>query len=130
MQITLDRAAIGLSLLCAIHCLILPVVAILAPTSISLMLTDEAFHQGLLWGIIPISIFALYMGCAKHKSFRIFFCTISGLLILCLAGYLGHDYLGEIGEKMLTVLGGTIVAFGHVSNYQLCREQECDCSSK
>ena len=129
LQLTLDKVAIGTSLLCAIHCLALPVAMILGSSVVPFGLNDEAYHKWLLIAIVPTSLVALTMGCRKHKRHRVYIFGGIGLLLLGFAGFLGHDYLGEIGEKVLTVMGGMVVAFGHVSNYQLCQKLECDCSS-
>jgi hypothetical protein len=129
IQFTLDKTAIGLSVLCAVHCLVLPVFAVLAPTSISFVLADEAFHQWLVWGIVPISVLALAIGCRKHQRYLVFAYGAVGIFILGLTAYLGHDLLGEIAEKILTLAGVIVIALGHVRNYQLCRKQKCECPS-
>ena len=49
----LDGAAIGLSALCAIHCLMLPVALTLLPVIATLPLGDESFHKALLFLVIP-----------------------------------------------------------------------------
>ena len=129
LQSTLDRTAIGLSSLCALHCFLLPVTMVFVSVFVPITLDDEAFHQWLLMGTLPVSLIALTMGCHKHKRYRVYFYGVLGLLILGLASYLGHQHLGEFGERALTLLGGVIVALGHVSNHRLCRRRECECSS-
>ena len=120
IQLSLDRAAIGLSLLCAAHCLLLPVTMIFVSTFIPITLDDEAFHRWLLIAIVPISLVAFVIGCRKHRRYSVYFFGAIGLFLLGLAGYLGHDYLGEIGERLLTVIGGIVLAFCHLGNYQVC----------
>ena len=124
LQFALDRVAIGLSLLCAIHCIFLPLSLILIVFPVPLTLDDEVFHKLLLVGIIPISLVALTLGCRKHKQYRVYLFGVVGLLILGLASFLGHDHLGELGEKTMTAIGGVVLALGHFGNYRLCRQQE------
>ena len=130
LQLTLDRAAIGLSVLCAIHCLVLPVAMILGVSGIPFGLGNESFHKLLLLAILPTSLAAMAMGCRKHRCRRVYFFAAAGLLVLGFAGVFGHDYLGEIGEKVLTVIGGALLVVGHVSNYRLSRVHQCDFSSE
>ncbi|MFK8048620.1 MAG: MerC domain-containing protein [Halioglobus sp.] len=123
-----DQAAIGLSLLCAIHCLALPVATTALPSLVALGFADESFHVWLVVVVIPLSAFALTMGCRKHRQSRVLFIGVLGLLLLCLGPILGHDVLSETVERALTLIGAALVAAGHVRNFLLCRERDaCDC---
>ena len=66
------------------------------------------------------------MGCRKHKSWLVALLGFIGLTVLILAASLGHDMLGEIGERVATVAGAIVIATGHLRNYALCRRVECD----
>lgn len=123
-----DKAAIGLSMLCAIHCLAVPVLVALLPAAASLGLDDERFHLWLVIVVLPVSAVALTLGCRKHRSKTVLFIGLAGLAVLCLASALGHDALGEAGEKMLTLTGAALIAVSHVKNFALCRV-ETDCES-
>lgn len=127
LQTLTDKAAIGLSVLCIIHCLVIPVMLIIMPAMTVIALSDEFFHRWLLILVIPISLFALTLGCRKHKRYSIFLWGISGLILLVLLSYLGHDVLSETGEKLLTVLSATILAYGHLRNHQLCKKYKYRC---
>jgi len=123
-----DQAAIGLSLLCAIHCLALPVATTALPSVVALGFADESFHVWLVVVVIPLSAFALTMGCRKHGQSRVLFIGVLGLLLLCLGPILGHNVLSETVERALTLIGAALVAAGHVRNFLLCRERDaCDC---
>ena len=124
-QFFLDKAAIALSTLCALHCLVLPILIGVLPSIGALGLGDEMFHKVLLFAVIPLSVVALGLGCQKHKKYVIALFGGAGLLIMIFAATLGHDLLGENGEKALTVLGASLIAFGHWRNYRLCRELTC-----
>ena len=129
MQLLSDKAAIGISLLCAIHCLF-PLIIVLLPGFAALPLTDESFHFWLLLAVIPTSVYALTMGCRKHKRYRLALLGSAGLLLLIGAYLLGEDNIGEVGEKGVTLLGVTVVALGHFWNYRLCRHHDqCHCAA-
>ena len=62
-----DKFAIGLSMLCAIHCLLLPLLLVALPSISALQIENEAFHFWMLAAVIPTSLYALSMGCKKHQ---------------------------------------------------------------
>ena len=119
-----DKVSISLSVICAIHCLAAPLAAVLLPSLAGLHLHDEAFHLWLVVAILPMSIFALTLGCKKHKRYRVLVLGGIGLFVLVLTVALGHDRLGESWEKTLTVIGASFVALSHILNYRLCKEKD------
>ena len=127
IQAIADKSAIAISVLCALHCLLLPAAIVLYPTTLGFLHGDESIHFALLFVVIPISAYALIKGCKVQKSPKVLITGISGLLVLVAAVVLGHDMLGEIGEKILTVLGSIIVIIAHVQNHLICRGVDCEC---
>lgn len=128
MQAIADKTAISLSFLCTLHCLALPLLVISLPTVTALGLVGEAFHLWMLVVVVPVSLVALAMGCKKHNNMKVLFAGIVGLIALIAAGVAGHDLLGEIGEKALTVFGAVCIAVGHFFNHRLCQQQtDCHC---
>ncbi len=123
-----DKLAISLSFLCTLHCLVLPSALVLMPSLAILPFEGEVFHLGVLIAVIPISIFALTMGCKKHKRYRLLLPGGIGLFILIATAFLGHGLLGETWEKALTITGASLIALGHVWNYRLCQlHKDCSC---
>ena len=128
IQALTDRAAISLSLLCALHCLAFPWAVILIPSLAALPLEGETLHLWLLIAIIPASVFALTLGCRKHNYYPIAFLGAIGLSILIAALFVGEGEAGEMWEKILTVIGGAFIAVGHFWNFRLCRHHDnCSC---
>jgi len=123
-----NNLAIGLSAFCVIHCLASPLLIVLLPGLTALQLENEAFHSWLLMGVIPTSLFSLFMGCKQHRSYRVIIIGICGLLFLVSAVFVEGFDNGELLEKVLTVIGACIVAVGHYFNFRLCRRhQQCEC---
>jgi hypothetical protein len=128
LQPLADQTAIGLSMICAIHCLALPVTATLLPSLFGLSLADEKFHTWLVIIVIPMSVFALTLGCRKHRQSSVFYLGVVGLLLLCMGPLLGHEILNETSERALTLIGAALIAASHVKNFLLCRERDtCEC---
>ncbi len=125
----IDRLSITLSSLCVAHCLVFPLLAVLAPNVITLGLASEDVHFWLVLIVIPSSVLALALGCKKHAKLSVFLTGTLGLTCLLLTFYLGGAILGEFGEKALTVVGSLIIAFAHIQNFKLCKKQDnCGCS--
>ena len=129
IQTVTDNTAIGLSLLCMLHCLAFPLLLVILPNVAALQLDNEAFHLWMVLAVIPISAYALTMGCKQHKHYHIFTLGLVGLGCLVLAIVLGESLLGEVWEKILTSIGALIITYGHYKNYRLCQLKEnCACS--
>jgi hypothetical protein len=126
LQRLLDRVSIWASGACIVHCLAMPALLVLLPVLASTTLSDPEFHAVMLVWIVPFSLLALYLGCRRHKDRRVLALGLLGLAVLAATSVLGHDLLGETGEKVATVLGGGILIAGHYRNHRLCRSQHCD----
>ena len=122
---TIDKLAVSTSAVCAIHCLSLPLLIGVFPALGTTIFGQEAFHFWLLWLVIPFSAIALTLGCRTHKDGVVLLLGLSGLTILILAAILGHDLLGEAGERAATLAGAIVIAAGHLRNYALCRRIQC-----
>jgi len=123
---TLDKIAISTSTFCALHCLFLPMVLAIFPAFGASLFGQESFHVLLLWLVIPLSAVALSMGCYRHKSRLVLLMGMIGLGILIFAASIGHDYLGETGERIATIVGALFIGVGHFRNYVLCRRTNCE----
>ena len=129
MQITsykMDKAAVGLSLMCVAHCLLMPIAIVMLPALSAIFLADERFHSILLFLVLPTSLLALTIGCRKHRRVEIVLVGLAGLLILFSVLIIGEESLGKFGEKATTVFGALIIAFAHVRNFMLCRRYDCN----
>ena len=126
-QSVMDRMAIGLSVMCTVHCFATPVILALLPSFAVLQIDSEQFHLWILAAVLPTSLLALSLGCKKHKRLRYMGCGVIGLAFMICAVLLGH----EVAEKALTLIGSAFIAVAHWFNYQQCLKQNddnCSCS--
>lgn len=121
----LDGLAIAASGLCAAHCLLAPLVVMLTPVLHVFGLTDEAFHQLLLFVVLPTSVIGLTLGCRHHRDVVVIVLGAVGAPGLALVAVAGHEVLGEAGERVATVAGSLLAASAHVRNFRLCRRHPC-----
>ncbi|MBQ4834071.1 MerC domain-containing protein [Pseudoalteromonas sp. MMG010] len=126
-QSLMDRMAIGLSLMCTVHCFATPVILAMLPNLAALQLDNEQFHLWILAAVLPTSLFALSLGCKKHKRSRYIVAGVTGLAFMIFAVLLGN----EVAEKALTLIGSAFIAVAHWFNYQQCykkNKEDCPCS--
>jgi len=121
----LDRFAVFLSATCMLHCLALPILVTLFPIAQGSLLGEQSFHLILLVFILPTSLIALTIGCRKHKDIITIGLGTVGLSILTFTGLFGHEVFGELGERIVTTIGGLILASAHIQNYRICRADNC-----
>ena len=129
IQAIADKAAISLSFICTVHCLALPLIVVFLPSLVVFNLEDEASHFWMLAAVVPTSLFALTLGCKKHKKTGAMAIGMVGLTILVATILLGHDILGETGEKVFLLIGAIIIVIGHLKNQQLCKCSSFECHS-
>jgi hypothetical protein len=110
----LDRAGMLLSCLCAVHCVLgLVIVAGLGVGGTFLL--DPAIHR---WGLLVATIIAgvaIGVGAIQHRRPLPFVIAMTGL------SFMGGGLAVEHGveEAVLTVIGVTLVALGHLLNVRI-----------
>ena len=122
---TLDSLGVILSGTCMLHCLALPVLVTLFPIVQGSLLEEQYFHLIMLGLILPTSLIALTVGCRKHKDPVTMALGATGLVTLTITALIGHELFGVLGERIVTTLGGLILASAHIQNYRCCRKENC-----
>lgn len=113
-----DGLAIGASMLCLVHCLLLPVLIVLLPSLAAFLALPEEVHYWALAFAIPTSIAALVAGFRGHGSLRPALIVAPGLVLLALGVFMAPS---ETAETLLTVLGALLLAIGHALNWRALR---------
>ena len=57
----LDKLAIGMAGICAVHCLLTPVLVVLLPIVATSFFVHKDFHLWMLFGVLPTTLFAVFM---------------------------------------------------------------------
>lgn len=109
-----DRIGIGLSGICAIHCLLVPVVISLIPLWPAFEELHGYTHLFFFLAIAPTVILSLRN---RNESLSITIFLILGVSIIFLA-WLFNESLGEYGEAGVTLIGSLMLIRGHWLNYQ------------
>ena len=121
-----DKFAAGLSIACALHCLLVPSFLIVTSGALALSIDNELIHWTILFLALPISVYALITGVSNHDDYGVFLAGLAGLGIL-IASALSESLLKETAVIIFTLMGSTLLVYAHTKNFQLCKELDCDC---
>ena len=116
-----DMVGIGLSLLCLIHCMALPVLIAFAPAILRGLPGDDVTHRSLAVAIGFVGFLAFRSGYKVHRRRLVLAAFITGLLMVSIAAVLGDQVLTEYGEAAITVCGGLVLVTAHLINRSFCR---------
>lgn len=138
----LDSLAISMSVMCAIHCLITPIIVAVSPILATTFWASENFHLWMMFFVIPTTGFALHLGCRKHKDKKTLISGCIGLaLLMGVAIYEsimhsgGHSTCSQCEAKetghffgattFVNLSGAFFLTTAHVRNFLLCRKSHC-----
>lgn len=115
-----DRIGVAASVLCLIHCLLLPLAVPMLPL-LSGVAAAESVHEGLLVLLSVCAVFAFVPGYRTHRTLSVLVYGGLGVILLA-AGVLAHDVAVLDGlDTPLTVIGGVVLIATHWVNLRLCR---------
>jgi len=115
----LDHAAIVLSGLCIVHCLLLPAIIVALP--LLARINESHFHAQMLLVVVPVSLFAFALGFRRHHNKKIIAGGIAGIAILSIGGTVAHANYGILADTLLTIAGSIVLATSHYFNNRLTR---------
>ncbi len=125
MQKILDNFGLTVSAVCAIHCILLPVLLILSPYIELAFFTSHEFHETLMYFILPTSLVAFTLGCRKHNDDIVKLGGICAIFVLLIAISL-HEF-SEVLSVILTLFASSLLIFTHLRNRTLCSKKEYCC---
>lgn len=136
----LDQIAIGMALLCGIHCLLMPVVLAVLPIVAASLFAHEHFHLWMLLLVLPTTSISIFMGCRKHKDKWTAGLSLTGLCIMIAVTVfesVNHTACATCPgcsrsagapippSAWFNTFGGLFLASAHVRNFKLCRTSGC-----
>lgn len=110
----LDLTAVGLSGLCLVHCLALPLVIVLLP--FLAQYSDGHLHLQMLAAVLPLSTIALAVGYRRHRDRRIVMAGCVAMLLLTVGATIAHAQLGLTADRAFTMAGSLTLAVTHYFN--------------
>ncbi len=115
----IDRFGAAGSLVCAVHCALLPLlIAALPSLGIAGWLSD-GFERGFVVFASLLGVFSLVWGYRRHRALRALGLLLPGLAILWLGVLFRPLHEALVPHAVAMTLGGTLVGLGHVVNLRL-----------
>lgn len=113
-----DRFGATASLLCAVHCALLPLVIALLPALGLSFLADHRFEHAFIAFASVLALTTMVFGFRRHQDFRAFWFLLPGIGLL-FTGILFEFQNSTIVHAVLVAMGGSLVAIAHVTNLRL-----------
>ena len=115
----LDRLGATGSLLCAIHCALLPLLIALLPSlGIAVWLGDD-FERGFVLFATLLGTFTLVWGYRRHRVVRALGLLIAGLAALWAGILYAPLHHAVVAHAVAMTLGGSLVGLAHLANLRL-----------
>jgi hypothetical protein len=114
----LDITGVFLSILCAIHCTVGPLLILFVP-ALGGVFGSESFHLGLFLAIVPVAGFTFISCYKKHRSKGTLALAMTAIFFL-FCGLVFGEY-SEFAEHGLTLAGSVMIVIAHILNIRHCR---------
>ena len=115
----LERLGAAGSLLCAVHCALLPLVIALLPSLGIASWLGEDFERGFVLFATLLGLFTLLWGYRRHRAVRALGMLIPGLGALWLGVSFDPLHEAVMPHAVVMTLGGTLVGLAHLANLRL-----------
>ena len=119
----LDRLGVWVTSLCALHCMLLPILIPLVPLVASSFVAAEWFERSILSFSILVGFAALFIGFHKyHRQLYPMYSLVLGALI-----YWNKHMFGEAFEPLTIAVGALFIIGAHIANLRLCKKcKQCE----
>jgi len=124
----LDRVGATGSLLCAIHCALLPMVLAMLPSLGIAAWLGEDFERGFVLFATLLGLFTLAWGYRRHRAVRALGLLLPGLGILWLSVLYAPLHHALVAHAATMTVGGTLVGLAHLANLRLNHRHVHDAS--
>lgn len=113
---TLDKVGIAVTSLCAIHCIMLPVLLPVLPLLGLTSVHNHALERIVLLVTMVLGFITLFAGFHRyHRKLYPFYSLFLGGFIYWQKDLLGHEY-----EHFVLIVGAAFVVLAHILNIRLC----------
>ncbi len=123
--INADSLGILAAVVCAVHCLALPVMAMALPALAAGSGHDDVTHYVLAGFVVAFCLFAIVPGYKRHHHKEVLIGMLIGLSLVMFATFIAEPLLGEFWEMPLITLGNLVVVVTHLRNRKLVSAPRC-----
>jgi hypothetical protein len=120
-RVNWDNVGIAASTLCAIHCLLLPVMLAFAPTLAHFLPGSETIHRTFAYLLAAVGLVAFWAGYKVHRRKLVLLLLAIGILGVTVGAYADFLLRSHLWEVMVTMAGSFFLIAAHSLNRTLCR---------
>ena len=122
MQLKFNWDAVGIatSVLCAIHCTLLPLLMSSLPLFGINILHNQLFEWGMILLAFSVGSYALFHGYIRHHHSLLPVLLFSAGFALLVLKHFFHDV-----ENWFLLPAVVLIISGHYHNYRLCHKSKC-----
>ena len=115
----IDRFGAAGSLVCAIHCALLPLVIAALPSLGVAAWLGDSFERGFVIFASLLGVFSVAWGYRRHRAVRALGLLVPGLAALWLGILYAPLHHALIPHAIAMTFGGTLVGLAHLANLRL-----------
>ena len=115
----IDRIGAFGSLLCAVHCALLPILIATLPSLGVAAWLGSGLEEAFVLFATGLGLFSTVSGYRRHRALRALSLVVPGLLILWVGVLYRPLHESVIPHAIAMTFGGTLVGLGHLANLRL-----------
>ncbi len=124
----LDKFGTTSSIVCAVHCALLPIVISILPALGLSFLVWSGFEWAFVCFASLLGLFSLWMGYQRHRVYRALLFLIPGLLLVWMGVLVPDIHHNVLLHAVVMSVGGTLIAVAHLINLRLNHSHVHDAS--
>jgi hypothetical protein len=114
-----DRFGAAWSLLCAVHCAVLPLVLVLMPSLALGVWWDEGVERMTVSGVTLVALSSLGLGYRRHHGWSALLLGVPGLTLMWMALLVAPVHESVPAHALAMACGGVLVGLAHLLNLRL-----------
>lgn len=114
-----DKVGLALSSLCAIHCLLAPILVLSVPV-LGQAFEQPWIHLLLAVFVVPVGLFAFYTGYGHHHKKGLTSLGVAGLALVCVGLLAPISGVNFLGHDVITIIGSFCLVIAHILNRRAC----------
>ena len=115
----LDRVGATGSIVCAVHCALLPLVIAALPSLGVALWLGEGFERVFVVFATLLGLFSVVWGYRRHRAVRALGLLLPGLAVLWLGVLYAPLHHALVPHAIAMTFGGTLVGLAHLANLRL-----------
>ncbi len=128
MKSFLDKFGTTSSIVCALHCALLPIVISILPALGLGFMAWSGFEWAFVIFASLLGLFSLWIGYQRHRVYRALLFLIPGLLLVWMGVLVPEIHHAVLPHAVVMSVGGTLIAVAHLINLRLNHSHVHDAS--